>query len=123
MERPEAIIITYPLYLLKRYGDYKSFREGMLELNDENAAWFQRCRNKPKHEVPFVFIVVGGKIRFRLNCAGWDPGTPARVVRPDGTPNIIQWPRLVLTGPVVEAPGNIEYKGFQGFRYTDTLFF
>ncbi|MHB1278275.1 MAG: hypothetical protein ACYC1Q_07745 [Bacteroidia bacterium] len=123
MEKPEAILVTYPQFLLKRYGGMENFRKQMLYFNEEDSVWFQRCKNKPKYEVPYVYIVIENRIAYRFNCAEWEPGAPEQVQRPDGTLNVITWPRLLLTGPVIEAPEEIEYKGFQGFRYTNQLYF
>jgi hypothetical protein len=124
MNKPEALIITYPAALLKKHGGYRAFRTGMLEMNRHpDACWLQRCRNRPRHSVLYVYVVVGGRLKFRLNLVEWDNGTPVEAMRPDGTMMLTTWPRLVLSGPVIEAPERIPMRGFQGFRYTNELYF
>jgi hypothetical protein len=123
MDRPEAILITFPLSMVKEGGGYKAFLSTLEELNQvEGSCWLNKCRNKPKHDVLYVYGVIGGKVRCRFVYAGYGTG-PVDVIRANGTRDTVSWSRLILTGPVVMAPIPIDQRGFQGFRYTDKLLF
>lgn len=98
------------------------FMRAFEALNDSDQCWFQKMRNKPKHEVLYCYIVVGGRILYRANVSHWEGG-PAEIMKPNQLVSVVTWNRLVLTAPIVKAPHKILMKGFQGFRYTDKLFF
>lgn len=118
MERPEAIIVTISQTYIKERG-YKNWIQDFLNamINDGWTYWL-RLAQKPKFEnLLYVYLLLNGRIRFRCNLVGFYPGSTETFQ--DG--RIItakNW--CVITGPLVR--GNIPRKGFQGFRYSETLF-
>lgn len=124
LNNPEAIIMTYPSSCLKNEYEQQLFARMMMGYMNtvEDAVWHQKCKNKPKHDVLYLYFIVLGKIKYRLNVMGWNHGTPITLNFTDGQREVT-WPRLELCGPVLQAPEDIQMRGFQGFRYTDKLFF
>ena len=123
-QRPEAIIITWSVAMLTEGNNtLRQFMKAFEALNEPEAgAWFQKMRNKPRHVPLYCFIVVGGRILYRANISHYETGR-ALIIKPNGLKQTIDWPRLVLTGPIVKAPEKIPMRGFQGFRYSNQLFF
>jgi hypothetical protein len=103
MEQPEGIIITVTAQTYQEEG-YRNWLSCFL--SEVENGWVYR-KVYPKREVQFVYICIGGKIRFRLLfvCVDAELG-------------------VVMTGPVVRPkPGSEpKMKGMQGFRYTEKLF-
>jgi hypothetical protein len=69
----------------------------------------------PKTEVLYMYLLIEGQIRVRLNIVEYVPGTSE--ICWDAT---IRQPKhwAVCGGPVCRPPEKIYRKGFQGFRYT-----
>lgn len=125
---PVALVITWGASMIAAKGGAERFaRHFLREMKDDNNVWLNKCTNKPKHEVQYVYIIVGGKVRYRLLYAGWQPGIPTEInttaSQSFSTREWVWWPRIVLAGPVVLAPREIPMRGFQGFRYlTEPLY-
>ncbi len=119
---PDGIAITWSKEMIEEgYGTLRRFIKHFLEsVSDDDSWWLQKCKNKPAHDVAYVYIVYAGLIRYRVQYAGYESGPT--VVYDDHGPKTIEWSRIILTGPVVRAPYPIKQKGFQGFRYTTKLF-
>lgn len=119
---PDGIAITWSREMIEEgYGSLKKFIEHFKEcMADPESWWLQKCKNKPKHDVAYVYVIFSGRVRCRAQFAGWENG-PDTVYDANGPKEII-WSRIIMTGPLVEAPYKIERKGFQGFRYTTKLF-
>lgn len=125
-ERPEGIIITIGAKILGDHG-YRHWLRNFLEAmkrseTDDDWYYWLRQGNQPKADssLQFVYLCIGGKIRYRCYYAG-SKGAGAKLF--EGRDREIfgkAW--VLIAGPVERAPFKIERKGFQGFRYCQKLF-
>lgn len=122
MEKPDGIIITISAGMYEHHG-YKWWLSNFLDTMEKSALgedWYYWCRSgsQPKRDVQFVYLCIGGKIRFRCIYGGCKPGGTMkfgdRVI--DGK----AW--IILAGPAIKPPHTIPMKGFRGFRYCEKLF-
>lgn len=118
---PTGILVTWGKDLIKEKGGLLAFlRFFEKTMQQEDALWLQKCRNKPKYEVVHVYIIVCNQVRYKLYYGGYQTGE-REIYTGNGASwcsrSVITWPRLVLAGPVTKAPRKIYQKGFQGFRY------
>lgn len=129
-EKPEAIAITWSQQMLKEgFGSESEFREAFEKLNEnDEATWLQKLNNKPKHDVVDCFIIIANKVAYKAKIVEYNmTGEPVRIRKP-GAPmsfsryQVIRWKHVVLTGPVVKAPKDIPFRGFQGFRYVPMFY-
>jgi hypothetical protein len=123
---PEGIAITWGKDLIQEKGGLFSFiRFFEKSMRDENQVWLQKCKNRPVHDIIYVYIIVCNQVRYRLFYAGHESGV-TNIANGDGhswsSREVIRWPRLICAGPFVKAPFKIHRSGFQGFRYTTKLF-
>lgn len=88
-------------------------------MDQDDCIYRFRVGNKPRFEVLYVYLLIGGKIRYRANLVSYDP--PGYFISNAGNS---LWGNcwIVICGPLVRAPEIIRRKGFQGFRYTEELF-
>lgn len=119
--QPIALVVTWGKDLIQEKGGLLSFiRYFEQAMADDENTWLQKCTNRPRHEVQYVYIIVCNQVKYRLIYAGHETGV-AEVHNGDGiswsSRAVITWPRLVLAGPVARAPRKIPMRGFQGFRY------
>lgn len=126
-DKPIGLIMTFSMAMITEGGTtLREFLRAFERLNDDNACWLQKCRNKPKHEVLYCYIIIAGRVYYRANVSHWEPGgeiNATNILKPGGDILKISWPRLVLTPPIVKAPEKIPMRGFQGFRYvTEEIF-
>lgn len=72
----------------------------------------------PKIEVLYMYLLIDGEIKVRLNIAGYEPGHAAECFD-----NTIRQPKFwaVCAAPVSYPPEPLKRRGFQGFRYTQEL--
>lgn len=124
---PEGIAITWGKDLIEEKGGLFAFIRYFLKaMEEEETIWLQRCKNAPRHDVIYVYIIVCNQIKYRLNFVGYERGTTViNNGAGDGSwssSQEISWPRIQMAGPVVHAPYKMPQKGFQGFRYTTKLF-
>lgn len=110
-EKPDGIIITVAASTLKSQGGYRKWlREFIWILSQQDGVAYRH--GNPKHEVLYVYICVGGQVRFRTNfvMVGESPRTGKKCI--------------LMSGPMIHAPKRAqpEMQGFQGFRYTQKLF-
>lgn len=119
LERPDGIIITVGQAELKEKG-YRNWLRNYLEaMGKDDWTYWYRLGNKPKHEVMWVYICIGGKIRFRSNFVMYhDDG----YMTFRGGKILYGKAWVAICGPVVRPDKPILRKGFQGFRYTHKLF-
>lgn len=119
---PEGIVITWSKEMIEEgYGNLRRFIQHFKECMDNpDSWWLQKCKNKPKHDVLYVYIIYAGRVRYRVQFAGWERGNTE--VYDGFGPKAVDWSRVIMTGPLVEAPIPIYQKGFQGFRYSTKLF-
>ena len=123
-EPPEGIIVTIGEKMWGENG-YRHWLRNFLEAmkkSEFDSDWFYWLRqgNVPTHEVQYVYLCIGGKIRYRAFFAA---GMGERTMQFENHDHPIHgkaW--ILITGPVMRAPFKIERKGFQGFRYCNKLF-
>ncbi len=125
----DGIIITISQGMLKEKG-YRNWLRNFLGSMEQNAAgediyYWMRVGAEPKRDntLLYVYLCIGGKIRYRAFYAGSRPGGRKTFGNPDGSFKSIEaraW--VLLAGPVEKAPYTIKKQGTQGFRYTEKLF-
>jgi hypothetical protein len=128
LERPVGIILTMGKDMVKDGGGWDAFKKSILNMNKEagGGIWLQKMRGRPNFMdyLLYCYLIYDNRIVLRVNISHYEyGGTPARIIRPNGKWDTITWGRIVLTGPVIEAPEEIPMKGFQGFRYTNQIIF
>lgn len=119
-----GIIVTVGAKMLE--NGYRHWLEGFLSCMEASAAgedvfYWLRQGNQPKMDgtLQYVYLCIGGKIRFR--CLYGGSRGPREVEFNDGRKMSAKaW--IVLSGPVTRPPRPIKKQGFQGFRYTEMLF-
>lgn len=129
IEHPEGIIITIgaKMYGDKEHGGYRRWLRNFLQAmdysvdNPQFCYWF-RQGNQPKASdtLQYVYLCIGGKIRYRCFFAGSRGACSMQFE--NHTEEMFGKAWVMVAGPVERAPFKIEMKGFQGFRYTHKLF-
>jgi hypothetical protein len=120
-EQPDGIIITISQGMLKeRKGGYRGWlKEFMQAMDNENWTYWMRQGAKPKHPILYVYLCIGGKVRFRSTFVSTEG--PCEMAFESGKKMFAKaW--IIMCGPVVKAPSDFPMKGFRGFRYTEKLF-
>lgn len=119
MEQPDGIIITISAGMLREKG-YRNWLRNFLEaMSREDWTYWMRTGSQPKRDVLYVYLCIGGKVRFRANYVM--PEGPGMKTFNDGkTMYARAW--IIMAGPVVRPDCTIAMKGFRGFRYTEKLF-
>jgi hypothetical protein len=119
----EGIAITWLKEMVQLcYGSLRSFIKHFEEcvMDEDGGIWYQKCKNKPKADVLYVYIIYGNRLRYRCQFVSYEKG---ETVLYDGNgAKPVDWGRVGMTGPMVRCPFNRKLKGFQGFRYTTKLF-
>jgi len=119
----EGIIITISQAMLKEKG-YRNWLRNYLDAMKRNAEgedcyYWMRQGAQPKRDINYVYLCVGGLVRYRSFFAGSYPAGTVEFT--DGREMFANaW--ILLGGPVERAPHRIPMKGFRGFRYTEKLF-
>jgi len=113
-ERPEAIIITFPVVFFQEYGVRRFARDFQGLTTNDDMIWYAKISTVPKIEVPHCYIIAGNRVRWRLNVVGFEPGH-AKDFGSGRQVYARNW--MLLAGPVSKAPYRIERRGHQGFRY------
>jgi len=117
-DRPQAIIVTFPRVFFREVSRLQFVRQ-FCGMNRDDSYWICKMGNVPRIEVPYCYIVIDNRIRYRANIAGFERGGEREF--DDGRKATARaW--MILTAPVIKAPGRIERLGFQGFRYSDLIF-
>jgi hypothetical protein len=125
---PEAIVVTLGkemieeqcgpgkkglLMFLRYFEDWMDKGEGF--------HWLHKCKNCPTRDILYVYLIVANRLYCRLYYGGHHrTHTTGKIA--DGSEKIIDWPHLVLAGPITKCPYKRQLKGFQGFRYSTQLF-
>jgi hypothetical protein len=90
---------------------------------DEEGYWMHKCKNKPKQDdLLYVYVIICNRVYYRAMYGGYHAAGGAGQLFPGGPEVEVEWPHLILAGPLVKAPHKIIRPGFQGFRYTTKLF-
>jgi hypothetical protein len=118
-ERPDGIIITISQEMLHEKGYRNWLRNFLNAMNQEDWTYWMRQGSKPKHDILYVYLCIGGKIRFRANFVMTE-GPCRKEFAEGGSMFAKAW--IILAGPVVRPPHPVLMKGFRGFRYTPKLF-
>lgn len=124
-EPPEGIIVTIANRMYREKGYRKWLRDFMeaMKRSETDEDWFYWLRqgNQPKRpDLRYVYLCIGGKIRFRCFFAGSHGAGRKYFSNHDKPIDGRAW--VLIAGPVMKAPIKIEMHGFQGFRYTEKLF-
>lgn len=121
----DAIMLT----LGKNFLDnvYPGGREAIIKALErcENGdyQWMQFCGSSvPSTACELCYLIWDGKVQYRLTIVEYQKDVSGKfadggVVRSFNNRNLI-----IMTGPVIKAPYDISFKGFQGIRYTEFLF-
>jgi hypothetical protein len=122
----DGIVVTWSKDLIKEKGGLLSFIRYFLKtMEDPDALWLQKSRNKPTRDIVYVYIIVCNRLKYRLNFVGYETGD-TKVWNGDGhswaKAKRVSWSRIVMAGPIVHAPKKIKLSGFRGFRYCTKLF-
>lgn len=125
-EPPEGIIVTIGAKMIGEHG-YRHWLRNFLEAMDKSGNgedWFYWLRqgNQPKADasLQYVYLCIGGKIRFRCYYAGSVGHAEKQFENHDHPMYGKAW--VLVSGPVARPLHPIIRKGFQGFRYTEKLF-
>lgn len=119
MDRPDGIIITISQGMLREKG-YKNWLRNFLDaMSKEDWTYWMRQGSKPKYDFLYVYLNIGGKIRYRANFVSTEG--PGEKTFSDGK-RMYGKAWIVMCGPVMKAPALHPMKGFRGFRYTETIF-
>jgi hypothetical protein len=126
MIQPEGIAITWGKDLVIEKGGLRNFlRYFNKVMEDENCTWLQKCKNAPKTDIIYVYVIVCNRLYGRGYYGGYETGA-TDISFGDGkswsSSKTIAWPRIVIGGPFERCPFKRTLKGFQGFRYTTKLF-
>lgn len=80
---PDSLSITISAGMIKARhpNGYKRILNEWFGLRDEQTWWFG-CNNKPKHadHIEWVYIVIGGKYRYRCKLAGIESGSTMNLI-------------------------------------------
>lgn len=119
---PEGIAITWSKDMIEEgYGSLRSFIDHFMQtMEDEEGIWCQKCKNRPKFEIIYVYIIFKNRLRYRCNFVSYE--VDETTLYDANGPKQVKWNRIQMTGPVVRCPFKRVLKGFQGFRYTTKLF-
>lgn len=124
---PEGIVITWGKEMIDLKGGLKKFLTYFNEVMlDEENTWLQKCKNAPRHDILYVYIIVAHRLYARGFYGGHEKGL-AKINVPGAGKSFsrsenIAWPRIIIAGPIEKCPFKRELKGFQGFRYCTKLF-
>lgn len=121
MQQPDGIIITISAGMLKEKGLFNWTRNFLIAMRcHEDLIYYMRVGAKPKRDasLSYVYLCIGGKIRYRAFYAGSAPAST--MTFGDKTISARAW--VMLSGPVEKPTAEIPMKGFRGYRYTEKLF-
>lgn len=125
---PVGIVITWSMEMINLKGgllQFVRYFEKEMGEQDSETLWLQKCKNKPKYNIIYVYIIVAGHLRYRLNYIDHESGE-VEINNGDGISfsrsETVSWPRLVMAGPFKKNPVKTKMRGFQGFRYCSFLF-
>lgn len=129
---PIGIILTMPVKFFEETGHNSETLGEQLEayLNDpredDNGLWYFMKKSLPTQDFLYVYLLWDGKIQYRTNLVlkernktysfydyyqkEGDQGEPRTFYNKN-------W--IIIGGPAVKAPTEIQMKGFQGFRYVN----
>lgn len=119
---PEGIAVTFGIEMMDEQGgplNLLRYFEACME--EENNFWLHKCKNKPQFEVDHVYVICMNRLYCRAYYGGYKK-EPTIGYTADGKEKSIDWPRIILAGPIEKPKFKRTLKGFRGFRYTTKLF-
>lgn len=127
IEQPEGIVITISAGMLKEKG-YRNWLTNFLLAMDQHDGpngwtYWMRQGSQPKKDILYVYLCIGGKVRFRAYFAGSRGDSDMTFPNLDGTKKTMHaraW--VLLSGPLERPAVPVPMKGFRGFRYCEKLF-
>jgi hypothetical protein len=122
--KPEAIVVTFGRDMILDKGGLRPFIRWFEEcMASDDRFFLHKCKSKPKHEdLLYVYIIICNRVYYRCYYGGHSHGdTNVELVPGSGT-EVINWPRIILAGPVIKTKQKIVRGGFRGFRYATKLF-
>lgn len=122
-EPPTGIIKTMPMKFFQEYpGSQDTFERDLESLNNTDYRYFIfNIAGRPKYEVLYFYLLYNGKIRYRANILEYKKYTDGKVLLGDGR-TLYGKLFIHVSAPIIKCTEDILMKGFQGFRYTNTLF-
>jgi hypothetical protein len=114
----DGIIITISAGMLKKNGYRIWLRNFLWCMEQDDCTYWMRQGAKPTREILYVYLCIGGRVRYRVNFVGTEG--PCYKSFCEELMFVRAW--VLLAGPVVRADRIITMKGFRGFRYTEKLF-
>lgn len=120
---PDGIAVTFGRNMMHEQGGPVKFLNYFNEvINDPEQYWMHKLKNRPAIEISTVYIIVFNRLYGKV-CFGWyEKENSIGFTANDDIPKPIEWPRIILVGPLVRCSFKRTLKGFQGFRYTTKLF-
>jgi hypothetical protein len=120
---PEGIAVTFGREMIDEKGGLLKFMRWFIGcMDDDESHWLHKCKNAPQSDILFVYIIIANQLYGRCAFGGHYKNVTLGQLTPGGDTQIIEWPHLVLAGPILRAPYKRKLSGFQGFRYTTKLF-
>jgi hypothetical protein len=117
---PEGIAITFGKEMLCDHGGIRVFLKSFVACLENEDCWIHFCKNKPVHDVLYVYIIISNRLAYRCQFVGLTGGGGTGY-KANGDETQMK-PGIMLGGPLIRAPYRRKLKGFQGFRYTQKLF-
>lgn len=119
LEKPEGLILTVSAGMIGENGYSHWLRNFLYAMRQENWTYSFRQGNKPRQEPLYVYLCIGGKIRYRtLFVRSLGPC----MKRFSDNREMFGKAWIEVCGPVTKPKKPILRKGFQGIRYTEMLF-
>lgn len=104
------------------HEEFKKYFETVMA--SEDSLWNFKLTNLPTQDVAWCYLVFGGLVQYRLNLVQYERNVSKQFTDTiDG--RVREFPKqnwVIMCGPVVRAPFEINQRGFQGFRYSKKLF-
>ena len=122
-EAPDGIIITLPAKYFEEC-DHETYLHEIQAMNENDTKiWYRVMNRLPVLDFLYVYTIVDNKVHHRAQFAGLVRGKNLFFTRRDGSrcmfPNANA---VMMCGPIIMCPEEIEMRGFRGFRYTHKLF-
>lgn len=119
-------MVTLPSAWFAKPGAEKgieAFLEGT-RIPGSTHIWATSLPSMPMHDVAWCYLVWKGKVRWRMNIAGFSSGFKwfAKEGHPGQHQKVYRKQWMELCGPAEKAPEDMPMKGFRGFGYTRKLF-
>jgi hypothetical protein len=117
---PEGIVITFGKDMLSDHGGLRTFLKSFKKCLDADDYWIHFCKNKPKFDIIYVYIIISNRLAYRCHFGGWDVYSGIGYKANGDKTNMKNG--IALAGPLVKCPFKRELKGFRNFRYSTKLF-